>query len=164
MTLNPLPQNYQPDFARWRTVLLRQGEPDWLPWQDGVSAVHKQRVLGHPVRGIADEIAFAQAVGFAFIGYTENEFRDVTNSRGPIRKPEDLQGLKIRVVEGPVFIDTFKALGANLILTEGAKGMVGAIQKAEELATSDPDRYFLPQQFNNPANPAAHRDGTGPDA
>ena len=48
-----------------------------------------------------------------FIGYTENEFRDLTNSKGPVRKPEDLKGLKIRVVEGPVFIDTFKALGAN---------------------------------------------------
>jgi len=57
--------------------------------------------------------AYCDAKGFAFIGYTENEFRDVTNSRGPIRKPEDLQGLKIRVVESPVFIDTFKALGAN---------------------------------------------------
>lgn len=57
--------------------------------------------------------AYCEPKGFAFIGYTENEFRDLTNSRGPIRKPEDLQGLKIRVVESPVFIDTFKALGAN---------------------------------------------------
>ncbi|MCX8111510.1 MAG: DctP family TRAP transporter solute-binding subunit [Syntrophorhabdaceae bacterium] len=51
--------------------------------------------------------------GFVFIGYTENEFRDMTNSKRPIRKPEDLKGLKIRVVEGPIFIDTFRALGAN---------------------------------------------------
>ena len=51
--------------------------------------------------------------GFVFIGYTENEFRDLTNSRRPIRKPADLQGIKIRVVEGPIYIDTFKALGAN---------------------------------------------------
>lgn len=51
--------------------------------------------------------------GFVFIGYTENEFRDITNSKRPIRRPEDLKGLKIRVIESPVFIDTFKALGAN---------------------------------------------------
>ena len=57
--------------------------------------------------------SFCDAKGFVFIGYTENEFRDLTNSKGPVRKPEDLKGLKIRVVEGPVFIDTFKALGAN---------------------------------------------------
>jgi cysteine synthase A len=49
-----------------------------------------------------------------------------------------------------------KVLGANIILTEGAKGMKGAISKAEELAKSDPSRYFVPQQFDNPANPAIH--------
>lgn len=49
-----------------------------------------------------------------------------------------------------------KAYGAELILTSAADGMGGAIQKAEEMAASDP-RYFLPQQFNNPANPEMHR-------
>jgi TRAP-type transport system periplasmic protein len=56
---------------------------------------------------------FCDAKGFVFIGYTENEFRDMTNSKRPIKRPDDLKGLKIRVVESPVFIDTFKALGAN---------------------------------------------------
>ncbi len=56
---------------------------------------------------------FCEPKGFVFIGYTENEFRDLTNSQRPIRKPEDLKGLKIRVVEGPIFIDTFRTLGAN---------------------------------------------------
>jgi TRAP-type transport system periplasmic protein len=56
---------------------------------------------------------YCDSKGFVFIGYTENEFRDITNSKHVIRKPEDLKGLKIRVIESPLFIDTFKTLGAN---------------------------------------------------
>ncbi len=56
-----------------------------------------------------------------------------------------------------------KVLGANLVLTEGSKGMKGAIAKAEEIQASDPDRFVMPQQFKNPANPDIHFKTTGPE-
>ncbi len=55
------------------------------------------------------------------------------------------------------------AFGATIVLTPGTEGMSGAIRRAEEMAASDPKRYFLPQQFKNPANPAIHEKTTGPE-
>jgi cysteine synthase A len=55
------------------------------------------------------------------------------------------------------------AFGVNLILTPGTEGMKGSIAKAESLAASDPEKYFIPQQFKNPANPAIHEKTTGPE-
>jgi len=56
-----------------------------------------------------------------------------------------------------------KALGANLVLTEGVQGMAGSIAKAEEMVASDPARFVLLQQFKNPANPEIHFRTTGPE-
>lgn len=56
-----------------------------------------------------------------------------------------------------------KAFGANLILTEAAKGMPGAIGKAEEMQAAEPEKYFMPNQFKNPANPDIHEKTTGPE-
>jgi cysteine synthase A len=56
-----------------------------------------------------------------------------------------------------------KALGAKIVLTEGAKGMPAAIAAAEEIIASDPSKYFAPRQFENPANPRVHEETTGPE-
>jgi cysteine synthase A len=56
-----------------------------------------------------------------------------------------------------------KAFGANLVLTDGSKGMPGAIQMAGDMLAQDPKRFFMPQQFRNPANPEIHEKTTGPE-
>lgn len=68
--------------------------------------------------------------------------------------PETMSSERKRLLRG---------LGVNLVLTEGTKGMKGAIAKAEEILASDPARYVMLKQFENPANPAIHQQTTGPE-
>ncbi|OOR96843.1 cysteine synthase A [Canicola haemoglobinophilus] len=68
--------------------------------------------------------------------------------------PETMSSERKRLLRG---------LGVNLVLTEGAKGMKGAIAKAEEIVASNPTHYVMLKQFENPANPAIHRQTTGPE-
>ncbi len=56
-----------------------------------------------------------------------------------------------------------KAFGAELILTPGSEGMPGTIKRAEEIVANEPEKWFMPQQFNNPANPSIHETTTGPE-
>jgi len=61
--------------------------------------------------------------GVIGLGWGENGFRELTNSKRPVRKPEDLEGLKVRVVGSPIFIDTFRALGANPVSINWAEAL-----------------------------------------
>ncbi|MDI7274861.1 MAG: uroporphyrinogen decarboxylase family protein [Anaerolineae bacterium] len=64
----PLPADYRPDFTRLCTALLREGEPDWVPFVDPtVHPLHKQRVLGRVPETLADELEFAQRIGYDFL-------------------------------------------------------------------------------------------------
>ncbi len=79
--------------------------------------IYPDRTAAHRViddKEVKERISkLCDAQGFIFIGYAEAELRDITNSRRPVKTPDDLRGMKIRTIQAPIFIDTFKALGAN---------------------------------------------------
>ena len=70
-------------------------------------------------------IAAVESKGVKVIGWGENGFREMTTSKGPITSPEDMQGMKIRVVGSPIFIDTFRTLGANPVNMNWAEATTG---------------------------------------
>lgn len=86
-------------------------------------------------------------IGLAFVGAARGY-------RVTLTMPESMSIERRKILQ---------ALGAKLILTNAAKGMRGAIKEARKLAQTQPSHYFMPQQFENPANPAIHRHTTGPE-
>lgn len=125
MKLTPLPSGYRSDFTRCREAVLRQGEPDRVPWMDGISDVHKTRVLGRPPRGVADEIAFAQAIGFDYIVVTSGLTTSDEMTDAMTTKQDDR-------------CDTVSRRWAN----EG-KGVIGSHAAFDTFAWPDPDAMDL---------------------
>ena len=104
--------------------------------------------------------SYLPAKGFVGIGWTENEFRDITNSKREIRTPEDLKGLKIRVMNSPIYIDTFKAMGASptdLPFPE----IYNALQNGTIDAQESPLLTSVPR--SNGSNKICHQDRAHPD-
>jgi len=106
----------------------------------------KRGVLG-PGKVIVEPSSGNTGIALAFVGAARG-YRVI------VVMPETLSVERRKVI---------KALGAELILTEGSKGMKGSIAKAQELRDAEPDTHVLLQQFENPANPAIHETTTGPE-
>lgn len=105
---------------------------------------HVRAVLdGEVGQTLSDKVAQQGAV---VVGWWENGFRHITNSKHPINRPEDLKGLKIRVPEGPIFVDTFRTLGANatpIAFTE----LYSALQLGVVDGQENPPAHILTQRF-----------------
>ncbi|MCX5592665.1 TRAP transporter substrate-binding protein [Alcaligenes endophyticus] len=107
---------------------------------------------------VGDQLAKqVESQGAVVIGWWENGLRHVTNSKHPITKPEDLNGLTIRVPEGEVFVDTFKALGAGpTVLSFGE--LYSALQLRTVDGQENPPAHIVTQNFNE-VQPFASRTG-----
>lgn len=105
---------------------------------------HVRKVLDGEIGEELSEKVEAQ--GAVVIGWWENGFRHITNSQRPITKPEDLQGMKIRVPEGPVFVETFKSLGANPTPIAFSE-LYSALQLGVVDGQENPPAHILTQKF-----------------
>lgn len=105
---------------------------------------HVREVLdGEVGDALADKV---EQQGAVVVGWWDNGFRHITNSKKPITKPEDLEGMKIRVPEGPIFVDTFSTLGANatpIAFTE----LYSALQLGVVDGQENPPAHILTQKF-----------------
>ena len=93
-------------------------------------------------------IEAVEAKGVKFLGFGENGFRELTNSRKAIRTPDDLQNMKIRVVGSPLFLDIFRALGANPVNMNWSDTM-SAIQQGVVDGQENPISTFYPVQMHD---------------
>jgi cysteine synthase A len=122
----------------------------------------------NPAKSVKDRIGFAMIDAAEKSGELTKDKTIVEPTSGntgiALAMVAAAKGYKIKLFMPETFSKErrmlLRAYGAELVLTPGPEGMGGAIKRAEELAASDPAKYFLPQQFKNPANPEIHRKTT----
>jgi len=122
----------------------------------------------NPAKSVKDRIGFAMIDAAEKAGVLTKDKTIVEPTSGntgiALAMVAAAKGYKIKLFMPETFSKErrilLRAYGAELVLTPGPEGMGGAIKRAEELAASEPDKYFIPQQFKNPANPEIHRKTT----
>lgn len=125
----------------------------------------------NPAFSIKDRIAYAMVVDALKSGALKENMEIIEPTSGNTGIALSMVGaclnFKVNIVMPETMSNERKKLitayGANLILTEGSKGMKGAIEKAKALMKDNPDKYYMPDQFSNPSNPKIHETTTGPE-
>lgn len=125
----------------------------------------------NPTFSIKDRIAYAMVVDALKSGALKENMEIIEPTSGNTGIALSMVGACLNFRVNIVMPETMSnerkkliaAFGANLILTEGSKGMKGAIEKAEALIRENPGKYYMPDQFSNPSNPKIHEVTTGPE-